>query len=81
MTISLDLPKYDGIVCVSGDGVLVEVGSLIDLCITGHNNVLVILSGEILNVRNLYTTEAISSFFFHVIGALDFFLYSLIRSI
>ncbi|XP_074557627.1 sphingosine kinase 1-like [Curcuma longa] len=25
MTKSLDLPKYDGIVCVSGDGVLVEV--------------------------------------------------------
>lgn len=42
MTKSLDLPKYDGIVCVSGDGVLVEVGSLIDICITEHNNVLVI---------------------------------------
>lgn len=24
---SLDLSKYDGIVCVSGDGILVEVGS------------------------------------------------------
>lgn len=23
---SLDLSKYDGIVCVSGDGILVEVG-------------------------------------------------------
>ena len=25
---SLDLSKYDGIVCVSGDGILVEVGLL-----------------------------------------------------
>lgn len=26
---SLDLAKYDGIVCVSGDGILVEVGQYI----------------------------------------------------
>jgi len=25
---SLDLTKYDGIICVSGDGILVEVGLL-----------------------------------------------------
>ena len=31
---SLDLSKYDGIVCVSGDGILVEV-SFIDITVVG----------------------------------------------
>ena len=32
MASSLDLARYDGIVCVSGDGVLVEVGNTQIFC-------------------------------------------------
>lgn len=31
---SLDLDKYDGIVCVSGDGILVEVGRIVVFMLT-----------------------------------------------
>lgn len=35
---SLDFSKYDGIVCVSGDGILVEVSSLKLLLLIGYSS-------------------------------------------
>lgn len=32
MVTSMDVSKYDGIVCVSGDGVLVEVSDMLFCC-------------------------------------------------